>query len=110
TLEEKHTDQNPKMDYRITRLQNCNAAKKAATLLPPGKDFVIFNCGGANAIIMMFYTGQTAYDGCPVETIYNDVKRKNLNIAVIMNEKVPPYIANDPGVFKMNLKLIPYWE
>lgn len=59
-------------------------------------------------MIVMFYTGQTAYDGCPDETIYNDLKRRNLNIAVFMDDQVPPYIANDPGVFKMNMQLISY--
>jgi 4-amino-4-deoxy-L-arabinose transferase-like glycosyltransferase len=64
---------------------------------------VIFNSGGLNATMLMFYSGKTAYATYPRYEDYLDLCRRNIRIAVIADKSVPGYLSSDPNVIKIRL-------
>ena len=106
-IEEVHTDLDPGNWARNTRLHNTSVAKEVGKLIP-SKDYVLFNCKSTNNNLVMYYSGNTAYDTFPDENTYKDLKKRGIKMAVLtMYENLPEFLANDKEVFKINMYMVP---
>ncbi|MEI6455907.1 MAG: glycosyltransferase family 39 protein [bacterium] len=74
----------------------------------PSNDYVVFNCGGHNSTMFMFYTGITAYCFYPDQKQYNNLKQRKIKIATFADKDLPAYLAEDPEVVKLYSNPIPY--
>ena len=74
----------------------------------PSKEWVVFNGGGNNAIMMMFYTGATAYGCYPTAGQYQTLKAKGIKMATLADENIPGYLKQDPLVKKFYIKPVCY--
>lgn len=105
-MEENHTGRNPKNTYWYGRIYDTKIDKEIGGLLP-SKDYVLFNAGGMNAMLVMFYNdGVTAYCDYMTEKEYHELKARHVKIAVCIDEQLPEFLANDPEVFKIDRKLV----
>jgi hypothetical protein len=102
-IEQLHTSRDPSNVYRQSRMHNTEIAKQAALFLP-SKDLIVFNCGDHNAVLVMFYTGNTAYDQVPDERKYRELKSKGVKMAIFKGKNVPEYMQHDPDVLKIDLQ------
>lgn len=71
-------------------------------------DDVVFNCGGYNAIMFMFYSGKTAYGNYPDLEQYQKLKEKGIPMAVFVDSRYPDYLARDKTIKKLFPALIPF--
>jgi len=74
----------------------------------PSKDYVIFNSGGFNAVMLMFYSENTAYGFYPDKEQYRMLKTAGVKMATFVDENLPDYMRKDPEVYRINLKVISY--
>jgi hypothetical protein len=74
----------------------------------PSKDWVIFNCGGNNAVMLMFYSGATAYGYYPNQDQYRMLKSMRIKMATFSDDHIPEYLKQDPGVRKIYMKPVYY--
>lgn len=96
-----------KLPYWKTKNINAIIDKQAALKLP-SKDWVIFNCGEKNAIMVMFYSGATAYGYYPSPGQYRILKSKGIQLATFSDEHIPEYLKQDPEVLKIYMKPVYY--
>jgi 4-amino-4-deoxy-L-arabinose transferase len=99
-----HTDQH--LVWRKMRM-NTLICKQAAGRLP-SKDYVIFNTGGYNAIMFMFYTGYTTYGFYPTPEHMKMLKDRNIPVAVFADENIPGYLRDDPEVIRFYYPVFRY--
>jgi 4-amino-4-deoxy-L-arabinose transferase-like glycosyltransferase len=103
-IDEWHSD---KLSFWKT--QNIDAIiDKQVALKLPSKDWVVFNCGGNNAVMLMFYSGATAYGYYPTATQYSMLKSKGIKMATFADEYTPGYLKQDASVMKFYMKPVYY--
>lgn len=105
-IEQKHTLRDPDNYVRQAAIYNKETNKSIKDILP-SRDYVVFNCGGYNATLVMFYSDVTAYGFYPSPEQYEALKSKKINIAVVADDLLPGYLATDPDIFKIQKKIIP---
>ena len=105
-IEQDHTDRNPGNYVRYDAIHNREINKSLNSILP-SLDYVVFNCGGFNTTLVMFYSDVTAYGFYPSEEDYKKLKSRGIKIATFTDENMPEYFANDADVFKIKDKIIP---
>ncbi|MEI7983050.1 MAG: glycosyltransferase family 39 protein, partial [Bacteroidota bacterium] len=76
-LDEWHSG---RQSYWKTKNEDAIIDRQVAGNLP-GKDYVVFNCGGNNAIMFMYYSGTTAYGFYPTLQQYQVLKKQEIRIA-----------------------------
>jgi 4-amino-4-deoxy-L-arabinose transferase-like glycosyltransferase len=103
-LEHYHTDRGHSL-YRETRTFNDIQLKKAVRELNKNTN-VIFNCGGTNPIVLMFYTGLTAYAVTPDEQTITKLEKEKIHIAIFDDGKLPINISADSTIQKLKIPLI----
>jgi len=74
----------------------------------PSDDWVVFNCGEHNTVMVMFYSGATAYGHYPDSVQYGMLKSKGIGMATFSDEHIPIYLKLDPSVIKIYLKPLSY--
>ena len=72
------------------------------------EDCVLFNGGGFNTHMLMFYSGKVAYNGYPSEKDYHSIRDKKFKIAVFADKNLPKYLKDDPAVEKIYLQCVSY--
>ncbi len=108
SIEQNHTNKNnSKNSYRAVRTYNAEIARAAARILP-SEDYVVFNAGALNSILIMFYAGNTSYDWYPDERTYQDLKNRKIKLAVFADEKLPDYLAKDNSIIRLDMQMIGY--
>ena len=105
-IEQNHTERNPGNYVRRIAIHNREINKSLNSTLP-SLDYVVFNCGGYNTTLVMFYSDVTAYGAYPTEEEYKKLKSKKIKMATFTDENIPDYFANDAEVFKIKEKIIP---
>jgi 4-amino-4-deoxy-L-arabinose transferase len=103
-LDREHSERNPYWEKLRT---NAGIDKVMAKKLP-SKDYVVFNGGGHNAVMFMFYSGQVAYGHYPNETEYLSLKKRRVKIATFVDRSIPDFLKTDPTVFKLYVNPTPY--
>ncbi|MCK9421886.1 MAG: glycosyltransferase family 39 protein [Bacteroidales bacterium] len=74
----------------------------------PSKDYVIFNSGRFNAIMLMFYSENTAYGYYPDKRQYEVMKSAGVKMATFVDENMPDYMKKDTAVYRIYLQVKPY--
>ena len=69
---------------------------------------LVFNCGGYNTIMFMFYSGKTANGAYPDLQQYLMLKKKKIKMATFVDDNCPLYLLNDPDVKKIYSRLIAF--
>jgi len=108
-LDLNHIDEihSVKQPYWKTRMTDAVLDKQVASILK-NEDCVVFNCGGYNTIMFMFYSGKTAYGAYPDSVQYQTMKKKGIRLAIFMDENSPPYLRNESGLKKIFTRSIPF--
>ncbi|MDD4603520.1 MAG: glycosyltransferase family 39 protein [Bacteroidales bacterium] len=70
----------------------------------PAKDYVVFNCGGNDTTMFMFYSGTTAYGFYPDFNQYQTLKSKGIKMATFTDNKIPDFLRKDLSVKKIYLQ------
>jgi len=105
-IESIHTIRGPGNGYRQARIENKKQFENATATLP-SPDYVIFNCGGyVNGEACMFYTGFTAYNECPDEQLFQELKSQGIKMAVFDDISIPDYMMGDNSVIKLHFMLM----
>jgi hypothetical protein len=76
---------------------------KYAAMRIPSKEYVIFNSGGFNAIVLVFYSENTAYGFYPDKQQYMRLTTAGVKMATFVDENLPVYMRNDPEVYRIIL-------
>jgi 4-amino-4-deoxy-L-arabinose transferase len=95
----------PHYPFRVARIVNTHIDKQVVNLLP-SKDYVIFNCGGYNTTLVMFFSGMPAYGFQPEWADYAKMKKAGVKMAIFDDGKLRDYLKNDPAVFKIKRHLM----
>jgi 4-amino-4-deoxy-L-arabinose transferase len=103
-IDEWHSN---KLSYWKNKHIDAIIDKQVARKLP-SKDWVIFNCGGNNAVMLMFYSGATAYGYYPNQAQYHMLKSKGIQMATFCDEHIPEFLKQDAGVRKIYMKPVYY--
>lgn len=76
--------------------------------IPNSEDYVIFNCREWEHIQIMFFNNvKAAYAGVPTIHQYNELKKKQLKLAIFDNFDLPEYILNDKNILILDKE---YWK
>jgi 4-amino-4-deoxy-L-arabinose transferase-like glycosyltransferase len=70
----------------------------------PSEEWLVFNTGGNNAIMFMFYNNAGAYGIYPSYNEYYVLKSQGVKIATLADENLPLYLKQDPQVRKFYIK------
>lgn len=105
-IEGHHTDVGLMVSQREEYMHNATIFKNIAIELPK-KDYVLFNC--KDAIRAMFYTGMTAYQDIPDDSVCGKLKKQGTKLAVFNDGKLPKYVLDDPEILKLNYAVIPLY-
>jgi intracellular septation protein A len=104
TLDKMHSDNESRWkEWRTNAIINKYVAERI-----PSPDYVIFNSGGLNSIMLMFYSNNTVYGFYPDKRQYLALKSAGTKIAVFLDEKVPDFLKKDSAVLKIHLQVKPY--
>ena len=103
-IDEWHSN---KLSFWKTQNMDAIIDKQVARKLP-SKNWVVFNCGGNNATMFMFYSGNTAYGYYPDPEQYHMLKLKGIKMATFADEYIPVYLKQDPAVRKFYMKPVYY--
>jgi 4-amino-4-deoxy-L-arabinose transferase len=74
----------------------------------PSSDWLVFNTGGNNAIMFMFYNQAGAYGCYPNYDQYRMLKSQGVKMATVADQYIPDYLRNDPQIRKIYVKPTAY--
>jgi 4-amino-4-deoxy-L-arabinose transferase-like glycosyltransferase len=71
-------------------------------------DWLVFNSGGNNAVMFMFYNEARAYGNYPTFAQYSLLKSQGVKMAAFSDENIPSFLKQDPQVRKIYIKPLVY--
>jgi hypothetical protein len=71
-------------------------------------DWLVFNSGGNNAVMFMFYNEARAYGNYPTFAQYSMLKSQGVKMATFSDENIPSFLKQDPQVRKIYIKPLVY--
>ena len=101
---------NRKLDerpYRAVRVRDTEIFRRLPELLPPGRDWAVFNCREHEGILVMFYSPYIGYDVLPTPQQLAALRARGVAIAVFDGPDLPDHLVRDATVFKIRPSV---WE
>jgi len=98
-IAKQHTSCDPLNSKRINRVLTVQYFNRLKRTVPD--DYVVFGLPKDCAPEMMFYTGNTCYNNLPSKAEYEDLKKRDIKIAVILQKDIPFYLLADSSAIKL---------
>ena len=87
--------------YRAVRTHDAAIIRRLSEILPPGRDWAVFNCREHEGILVMFHTPYTGYHSVPTIQQLAILQARGISVAVFDAPDLPEYVARNRDVFKI---------